>query len=234
MHDLPRAARGSVELTLGAEPGSVGEELLRSLSFAVVDVETTGGRVYGGDRVMEVAVVHVRDGVATTALELLVNPQRPITPFVSRLTGIRWEMVHEAPTFGDIAEQVFEAINGHVFVAQNVRFDWRFLSSELQRWIGRGLRGRKLCTVKMARRIVPHLRRRNLDALAWHYEVPIVGRHRAGGDARATAEVLIRMLADARRKDIDTWQRLDAFLKLPRATPVRSYLPQPVTVEAIA
>ena len=223
-----------MELSHADCPSGRPGDALRSLSYAVVDVETTGGRVHGGDRIMEVAVVHVTDGVATTAAEFLVNPQRPISPFVSRLTGIRWEMVHEAPTFGDIADRIAEALAGHVFVAQNVRFDWRFLGSELQRCVGRRLHGRKLCTVKLARRLLPHLRRRNLDALAWHYEVPIVGRHRAGGDARATAEVLIRMLADARRRDIDTWSELQALLRLPRPTPTRSYLPQPVTVEAFA
>lgn len=207
---------------------------LRSLSYAVVDVETTGTRQYGGDRVMEVAVVHVRDGTAATAVEFLVNPQRAIAPWVTRLTGIRWEMVHEAPTFGDIADRIHEALDGRVFVAHNVRFDWRFLSMELRRATGRGLDGRRLCTVKLARKLLPHLRRRNLDTLAWHYEIPIIGRHRAGGDARATAQVLMRLLADARRQDVDTWDHLEATLKRPNPARVRSALPQPVTVEEVA
>jgi DNA polymerase-3 subunit epsilon len=207
---------------------------LRSLSFAVVDVETTGTRVHGGDRIMEVAVVHVRDGIATTAAEFLVNPQRPVSPWVSRLTGITWETVHEAPTFGDIAERIQESIDGHVFVAHNVRFDWRFLSMELQRATGRGLRGRRLCTVKFARKLLPYLRRRNLDALAWHYDVPIIGRHRAGGDARATARILQHMFVDARRQDVDTWNQLETLLRTPKPPPVRSYLPQPVRDEAVA
>ena len=208
---------------------------LRSLRFAVVDTETTGSRANGGDRVMEVGIVHVHDGVATTALDMLVNPQRDISPYVSRLTGIRWDMLHEAPTFGDVADRILDALDGCVFVAQNVRFDWRFLSTELQRCGRRGLRGERLCTVKMARRVLSHLRRRNLDALAWHYEVPIVGRHRAGGDARATAEIFLRMLADARRADVDTWEGLQAYLRQPRPRAVRSYLPQPMTgMEAIA
>jgi DNA polymerase-3 subunit epsilon len=207
---------------------------LRSIPFAVVDVETTGTRLHGGDRIMEVAVVHVRDGAITTAVDLVVNPQRPVAPFVSRLTGIRWEMLHEAPTFGDVAERVHDALDGHVFVAQNVKFDWRFLSSELQRVTGRGLRGQKLCTVKIARKVLAHLRRRNLDALAWHYEVPIIGRHRAGGDARATAQILVRLLADARRQDVDSWEQLSALLKRPKPPAFRSYLPRPVTDEAIA
>ena len=207
---------------------------LKALTYAVVDVETTGTRVFGGDRIMEIAVVHVRDGVATTAAEFLVNPQRPVSPWVSRLTGIRWEMLHEAPTFGDIAARIRETVDGHVFVAHNSRFDWRFLSMELQRATGRGLHGMQLCTVKFARKLLTHLPRRNLDTLAWHYEVPIIGRHRAGGDARATAQVLQRLLADARRRDIDTWEQLQTLLRTPAVPPFRSALPQPVTVEAIA
>lgn len=207
---------------------------LRSLRFAVVDTETTGTKARGGDRVMEIAVVHVHDGVATTAAEFLVDPQCAISPWVSRLTRITWSMVCEAPTFADIADRIHESLEGCVFVAQNVRFDWRFLSTELQRATGRSLRGERLCTVKLARRLLPQLPRRNLDALAWHYDVPIIGRHRAGGDARATAQILLHMLADARRQDIDTWDQLLAFLRKPRATTRWSYLPQPVTVEATA
>jgi DNA polymerase III subunit epsilon len=207
---------------------------LRSIPFAVVDTETTGGRPGTGDRIMEVAVIHVQDGSWSTALDTLVNPQRPVNPWVSRLTGIRWEMLHEAPTFGDVADQVRESLEDRVFVAQNVRFDRRFVHAELQRATGKGLRGPQLCTVKLARKLLTHLRRRNLDALAWHYEVPILQRHRAGGDARATAEVLVRMLADARRRDVDSWSELQQLLKQPRPAAFRSYLPQPVQVESVA
>jgi DNA polymerase-3 subunit epsilon len=207
---------------------------LRSIPWAVVDTETTGGRPNTGDRVMEVAVIHVDGDRWSTALDILVNPQRPVSPWVSRLTGIRWEMLHEAPTFADIADRVHEALEDRVFVAQNVRFDRRFLNAELTRVTGKGLRGPQLCTVKLARKLLTHLRRRNLDALAWHYEVPILQRHRAGGDARATAEVLVRMLADARRRDVDTWADLQQLLRQPRPAAFRSYLPQPVRVESVA
>ena len=207
---------------------------LTSLRYAVVDTETTGGGVYRGDRVMEVGIVHIDEGVATTAVDLLINPQRSIPHFVSRLTKITWDMVSEAPTFGDVADTIHAALADRVFVAQNVRFDWRFLGMELKRTTGQTLRGDKLCTVKLARKLLTHLPRRSLDALSWHYDVPIVGRHRAGGDARATAQILLRMLQDARRQDVDTWDQLRALLAQPRVAPVRSYLPQPVRVEATA
>lgn len=207
---------------------------LSDIEFAVVDVETTGSGLNRGDRVMEVAVVHVRGGEAVTALDMLVNPQRPVSPFVERLTGIRWDALHERPTFGDLAPMVAEALEGRVFVAHNVRFDWRFLSMEMQSATGRPLHGARLCTVKMARRLVPHLPRRNLDALAWHYDVSIIGRHRAGGDARATARVLQGLLRDAHRQGIDSMDHLTKFLRLPRPRPTRSALPRPVTEERIA
>jgi DNA polymerase-3 subunit epsilon len=209
---------------------------LRDLRFAVVDVETTGTWVNGGDRIMEVAVVQLYDGGIRTVAEFLVNPQRPVSRWVTRLTGIRWEMLHEAPTFGDVADRVADALQDSVFVAHNMRFDWRFVSMELRRATGMALSASapRLCTVKLARRLLAHLPRRNLDTLAWHYEVEIVGRHRAGGDARATARILQHMLADARRQDIDTWEQLQAYLRAPRQSPARSYLPRPVTVEAVA
>jgi DNA polymerase-3 subunit epsilon len=202
---------------------------LRELPFAVVDVEATGSRVNGGDRVMEIGIVHVRGDVTQTAIDTLVNPQRPVAPFVTRLTGLSWNHLHEAPTFADVAESVREALEGHVFVAHNSRFDFRFLSAEFRNLRGKGLTGPHLCTVKLARKLLTHLPRRNLDALAFHYEVPIVGRHRAGGDARATAKILLRMLADARRRDVYTWGELTALLRQPRPATKRSYLPQPMS-----
>src|SRR5205823_4237162 len=145
-HDLSDPARRSMDVSD-----------LRSLDYAVVDVETTGTSVYGGDRIMEVAVVHVRDGAVATVADFLVNPQCAVSPWVARLTGIRWDMLQEAPTFGDIAEIIRDAVDGRVFVAHNARFDWRFLSMELQRVTGVGLRGPQLCTVKFARKLLPYL-----------------------------------------------------------------------------
>lgn len=208
---------------------------LRSLPYAVVDVETTGTSPHGGDRIFEIAVVHVENGRTSTALELLINPQRRIAPFVSRLTGVWWDMVHEAPTFGDVADLVHDALEGRVFVAHNARFDWGFVTRELRRATGRGLRGKRLCTVRFARKLLSHLERRNLEALAWHYEIAFRGRrHRAGPDARATADVLLRLLADGRRQDVDTWEQLQTLLRTPGPRSMRTYLPQPVRSEAIA
>ncbi|HWZ58314.1 MAG TPA: 3'-5' exonuclease [Gemmatimonadaceae bacterium] len=177
-------------------------DVARSTTYAVVDVETTGGPFLAGHRITEVAVAVVRDGAIHEVFETLVNPERSIPPFVSALTHITWAMVRDKPRFADIRDDLLAALHRKVFVAHNVAFDWKFVSGEIARAGGPPLAGRRLCTVKLARRVLPQLRRRSLDHLARHYGVRITARHRAGGDAVATAECLIRMLGDAADRGI--------------------------------
>ena len=204
---------------------------IKSLSWVVVDVETTGGRP-PSDRITEIAAVVVRDGKIAEVFETLVNPQRPIPSFVSKLTNITWEMVKNAPTFERVAEDLMKALEGNVFVAHNAAFDWKFVSHEVSRATGNRLVGQRLCTVNFARRLLPGLPRRSLDYLANHYGVEINGRHRAGGDAIATAHCLIRMLTEAEDRGCVTWDDLN--LLLGARTPKKkrrkySALPSPVS-----
>ena len=156
-------------------------DCLRSQSYVVVDVETTGARPYAGDRITEIAAVVVKDGEIVELFETLVNPQRSIPPFITQLTNITWDMVKDAPVFADIAPDVVGVLEGNVFVAHNAAFDWRFVSSEVSRTAGKQLMGRRLCTVKMARKVLPQLSRRSLDHVARYYGVDIASRHRAAG-----------------------------------------------------
>lgn len=187
-------------------PVSLSSQRLVSMSYAVVDVETTGGSPWTGHRVTEIAAVIVRDGRIAESYETLVNPLRPIPPYVTRLTHITPSMVRDKPPFADIAPQVADLLRGHVFVAHNAAFDRRFVEAEVQRagcwWQG----DRALCTVRLARGLVPHLRRRSLDHLAHHYGVPIANRHRAMGDALATAHCFLRLLDEAGTRGLDTWE----------------------------
>jgi DNA polymerase-3 subunit epsilon len=211
---------------------------LANLRYAVVDVEATGGGAYRGDRVTEVAVVEVRDGVATTIFDTLVNPERAIPPWVSRLTNISWEMVKDAPTFREICDQLLGVLDGRVFVAHNANFDWRFLRMEIERVTGRRLEGRKLCTVKLARKLLPQLRRRSLDYVSMHYGVEITRRHCAGGDALATAQVFLRMLRDVQRRGCASWHDLQMLMMAPTPKRRRSRrppaLPQPIDKDTTA
>ncbi len=185
---------------------------LKDLTYAVIDVETTGMAATDGDRVTEIAVVVVRDGQIAETFDSLINPERPIPPFITSLTHISWEMVKDAPRFADIVDDLLQVMKGHVFVAHNADFDWRFVRAEVERATGRRLTGPKLCTVKLARRVLPHLPSRRLDALAHHYGVANDARHRAMGDAAATAQILLRLLGAARERECHTWADLQEFL----------------------
>jgi DNA polymerase-3 subunit epsilon len=193
------------------EYGPLGDELF-SLSYVVVDLETTGGRAYAGDRVTEIAAVLVRDGVVEQVFETLVNPERSIPPWITALTNISWEMVKDAPTFREVCEHVLDVLEGHIFVAHNATFDWRFLCAEVGRATGQRLDGNRLCTVRLARKLLPQLPRRTLDHVAAHYGVDITARHRAAGDAVATAHVLLGLLRDARDRGVGRWRELERLL----------------------
>jgi DNA polymerase-3 subunit epsilon len=214
-----RFARDRVGRWMLREAGAIAEaNVLRRLdqeSFVVVDCETTGSRSMAGDRITEVAVVRVHDGRAEMIFETLVNPDRPIPPAVMALTNITWEMVRRAPRFAEICDQLLGALEGSVFVAHNAGFDWRFLSNEITRATRRPLVGQRLCTVRMARHFLPQLRRRNLDSLSDYYGIVNTARHRAGGDAMATAKVFLRFLREARSRDCDTLDDLERLLRQP-------------------
>jgi DNA polymerase-3 subunit epsilon len=161
----------------------------------VVDVETTGVRAFRGDRIMEIAVVRL-DG--TVAFHSLINPGIPIPEFVAGLTGIDARMIRNAPPFEAIVDSLLAALEGSVFVAHNARFDWAFVSTEIERARGLLLQGPRVCTVRLARKLLPDLQRRNLDTVSYHFGIEIEGRHRAAPDAIAAAKCLGRLLRMAR------------------------------------
>lgn len=185
---------------------------LAAIPWAVVDVETTGHGPRFGDRVTEIAVVTVHDGRVTDRFAALVNPQRHIPPEITRLTGITWQMVRDEPPFRAIADRVRSHLTDRVFVAHNARFDWAFVADELDRSGAPVPDTPQLCTVRLARRLLSHLPRRNLDAVCAHYGVRIDARHRALGDAEATAQCLLGLLEDATRQGLHTWGDLQGVL----------------------
>ncbi len=157
--------------------------------YVVVDVETTGGR---GEkhRVTEIGAVRVRNLEIVDKFQTLLNPQRSIPPSITRLTGITPAMVEEAPYFSDVADEFAEFLDGAIFVAHNVEFDYRFIRAEFQR-IGRRFRMPKLCTVASMRRLFPGHSSYSLKALTDTYGIELRSHHRALCDAEAAAELLL-------------------------------------------
>jgi DNA polymerase-3 subunit epsilon len=201
---------GEWSLSAGApEPGAP----LSRVRYAVVDVETTGGtRGWGEDRITEVAIVQVDEGSIGACFETLVNPGRPIPPRIQGFTGITDRMVASAPWFEAIAPRVLELLRGRVFVAHNVRFDWGMIRRELLAAGEDAPDVERLCTVRLARRLLPRLRSHGLDSLSGHYGIRIKARHRAFGDAFGTAELLLRLLREAEATGLSDLESLHTAL----------------------
>jgi DNA polymerase-3 subunit epsilon len=160
-----------------------------------------------------VAIVRMNGaGQVLDDFSTLINPERPIPPMITELTHIDGWMVRDAPRFRDVAKLVWERLQGCIFVAHNAGFDWSFVSMELLRALNTPLRGRMLCTVRMARKFVPEVRRRSLDSLCWYFNLPNEARHRAFGDARVTAQVFRRMLDRVGEREIRGWNQLQKVL----------------------
>ena len=213
----------------------VPERRLAALSYVVVDVETTGTGHGRGDRITEVAAVVVREGRVRDEFSTLVNPERAIPRYITQLTGISTAMVKEAPRFREVSGQLRRLLADHVFVAHNAPFDWGFVNMEMKRAGEAALENERLCTVRLARRLLSHLPRRSLDHVTAHYGIEVESRHRALGDAMATAHVLTRLLDDAFARGCDTWSDLDRLLHPGSPRKRRwSALPHPATDDRTA
>jgi len=155
--------------------------------YAVVDIETTGGVSQKGG-ITEVAVV-VHDGSQIIdTYQTLINPGRSIPGFITGLTGISNEMVEGAPYFSEIAEELLSLLSDKVFVAHNVNFDYNFLYFEFQK-VGLDFNVPKLCTVRLSRQVIPGVRSYSLGSICSYLDIKITDRHRAYGDALATAHL---------------------------------------------
>ncbi len=160
--------------------------------YAIVDLETTGGSAVRS-RITEVAVI-IHDGEKEiTEYQSLINPGREIPTNISRLTGITNQMVEAAPSFAEVADRIDELTKDCIFVAHNVNFDYGFLRESFQR-LGRSFRRKKLCTVRLSRKILPGKFSYSLGKLCASENIPLSNRHRAMGDAKATAILFAKLL----------------------------------------
>jgi DNA polymerase III epsilon subunit family exonuclease len=176
--------------------------LLKASDFVVVDVETTGAKT-PPCRVMEIGAYKVSGGRIVDEFESLVNPESSIPAFISQLTGIHSSMVQKSPVFSDIIEKWLDFAGDAILVAHNAQFDVRFLNYEVSRvYPGKQMANSSLCTVSLSRRMVPGLQNYRLHTVADHFNIPIENRHRASGDAQATAGILIRILERLHRHGV--------------------------------
>jgi DNA polymerase III subunit epsilon len=174
--------------------------------YAIVDIETTGGHA-SANGITEIAIF-IYDGQAIVQqYETLVNPGVPIPRYIQSLTGITDDMVATAPAFADVAEQIHTLLQDKIFVAHNVNFDYSFIQHHLSQH-GYQLKSKKLCTVRLGRKIVPGLPSYSLGKLCRSLQIPVTDRHRAAGDAAATVKLFSLLLSR------DTNQAIAGALKI--------------------
>ncbi len=161
--------------------------------YAIIDIETTGGSPKF-EKITEIAII-IHDGISVKEkYSTLVNPEKSIPYHITGLTGISNEMVADAPKFFQIARKIVEMTEGQVFVAHNVNFDYSFIKEEFSR-LGYDFKRNTLCTVKLSRKIIPGKRSYSLGNLCDELGIIINGRHRAMGDALATAKLFDILLS---------------------------------------
>ena len=180
----------------------------RTMKFAIVDIETTGGNA-GQNRITEIAI-YIHDGTKVIdEFTSLVNPECPIPPFIENLTGISNDMVESAPRFFEIAKDIVQITDGATFVAHNVQFDYGFVQKEFKS-LGYNFTRDQLCTIKLSRKLIPGFASYSLGNLCQYLGIEIENRHRAAGDALATVRLFELLLhKDSEMKTISDFTKND-------------------------
>jgi DNA polymerase III subunit epsilon len=155
--------------------------------YAIIDIETTGGSPHT-EKITEIAILLYDGETIVKEYSTLINPEKEIPYYISALTGITNEMVAMAPRFYEVARDIVELTRDHIFVAHNSSFDYSFIKSEFKQ-LGYEFKREQLCTVKLSRKLIPGLKSYSLGNICDALNIRIRNRHRASGDAYATARL---------------------------------------------
>lgn len=181
---------------------------LEEVTFVVTDVETTGFSPQIGS-ITEIAMVKVKRKEIIDEFTSLVNPQMPIPYEITQITGIDDNLVTDAPTAVEIAPQISLFLGDGIFTAHNVSFDLGFVNSTLGKGLIPPMNNQKVCTLKLAKKLLAHLKSKSLENVTRELQIAHRHKHRAAGDAYATAEVLIYFLDLLEKKfDVTTLEDL--------------------------
>ena len=196
--------------------------------YAIVDIETTGGYA-AANGIIEISIQIFDGNTVTERFDTLINPHQAIPRYIQAFTGITNEMVRDAPAFEQVAEKIYTLLQGNIFVAHNVNFDYSFIKSHLAIY-GYTLQVKKLCTVRLARQLFPGFPSYSLGNLCHSMGIELVNRHRAGGDATATV-LLFGILLQHDKKGLieSSLKRSSKEQTLPPNVPREDFLALPAT-----
>jgi DNA polymerase-3 subunit alpha (Gram-positive type) len=161
--------------------------------FTIFDLETTGFSPFNGDRIVEIAAIKIQGIELLGEFQTLVNPERTIPYEVIKIHNITDEMVKDAPTIGDILPKFLDFAAGTTLIAHNAQFDMSFINYEIERQGVLNPPLEAICTVNLARKVLPQLSSHSLDSLIEHLNIQCPQRHRALDDVKATAKAFVTM-----------------------------------------
>jgi len=170
------------------------------MTFTVIDIETTGLSAYY-HKITEISAIRF-NGKIKKEFNTLVNPEVEIPRFITKLTGIDNSMVKDAPTIDEVIPKFHKFLGSNVFVAHNATFDYNFLNFAINKHLETNLSNDKLCTCKLARRLLPDLPSKKLSSVYDHFEIINESAHRARGDALSTVKILENFLSILDEKGI--------------------------------
>ncbi|MGB3008128.1 MAG: exonuclease domain-containing protein [Chitinophagaceae bacterium] len=196
--------------------------------YAIVDIETTGSYA-AANGITEISI-HIFDGMSVVEkFESLINPGQPIPYYIQSMTGITDKMVAGAPRFEEVAEKIYTILQDKIFIAHNVSFDYSFIKAHLKE-SGYDLNSKKLCTVRLSRKIFPGFPSYSLGKLCQSLGITIQDRHRAGGDTAATVKIFQLLLENDKEQHIQkSLQRNSKEAVLPPNVPKEHFEQLPYT-----
>jgi len=189
---------------------------MQKTPVVVVDIETTGLSPYR-HKITEIAAIKVLNGKIVNQFEQLINPETHIPSFITKLTGIHDALVADAPTVDEVIPEFQSFLGEEVFVAHNASFDHKFIAHNIHKHQKEHMRNEKLCTQKLANRILPDLHSKRLGVICEHYGVDNKQAHRAMGDTLATVEVFGKMMDALKENNITKIHEVLSFERMLRS-----------------
>ena len=168
--------------------------------YSIVDLEATGGK-FNEESIIEIAIYKYDGNKVVDQFISLINPDKEISPYVEKLTGINAKMVKTAPLFNEVAKRILEITDDSILVAHNAQFDYRLLQIEFDR-LGYEYIKESICTVILSQKLLPNRESYKLGRLVKSLGIPLTERHRASGDARATVELFKLLIEKDVKKQI--------------------------------
>jgi DNA polymerase III epsilon subunit family exonuclease len=185
---------------------------LKEIEWVVVDLETTGGKAHKNS-IIEVGAVKIKHGKIVDTFQSFVRPLDKIPKFVQGLTGITPDLVAEAPHISRVLEDFLLFFDDAVLVAHNAKFDSHFLQVSYRKWFESSFKPPFICTVDLSQKVFPELKRHSLDVLTENFNIVVENRHRALGDAEATAKLFLLLLDTLEEKGVTQWSQVKHYKK---------------------